>query len=96
MLNPNPDRRPTAKECLAHELFTKVHSPTLPPKMDKDSNDRLRNFAENNNFNLKAFPEGKKTDMPDDITDLNSPVASPLIKRVSKDDKDFKISPMDM
>ena len=63
---------------------------------DKDNSRDLRNFAENNNFNLKAYPEGKKTDMPDDITDLNSPVASPLIKRVSKENNDFKINPMDM
>jgi len=88
MLDPNPDNRPSAKECLDDPVF-KHHKPEGQVETNKGGMSNLQ--IDTGNYNLKQTKlEG--TDMPDAVEELNSPVASPLIRRASKRNEGFSLN----
>lgn len=92
MLNADPDKRPTATECLNHTVF-KNHKPVgLTVDVSKPGGG---NLGAQQNFNLKET-NINGTDMPDAIEELNSPIASPLIRRASKKNEGFSLNVQQM
>lgn len=89
MLDPNPDHRPTAVECMQHPVF-KSHKPVgLTVDTSKAGLGNLGTDAPTGNLKKTEVHE---TDMPDTLEELNSPVASPLIRRVSKNQEGFALN----
>jgi len=89
MLDPNPELRPTAIECLQHPVF-KSHKPVgLSIDCTKIGQGNLGQNGPQGN--LKKT-EVHVTDMPDTLDELNSPVASPLIRRVSRNQEGFTLN----
>lgn len=89
MLDPQPENRPTAKECLADPIF-KSHKPLgLTVSVNQGPAGNLG--MQSGNFNLKQT-KLEVTDMPDAVDELNSPVASPLIRRASKKNDGFALN----
>jgi len=89
MLDPNPDNRPTAIECLNHPVF-KSHKP-IGLTVDTNLKGVGNLGIEGPTGNLKKT-ELHQTDIPDTLEELNSPVASPLIRRVSKNQEGFSLN----
>lgn len=89
MLDPNPDNRPSAKDCLADPIF-KHHKP-LGLTVETNHGPAGNLGMNIGNFNLKQT-NLEITDMPDAVDELNSPVASPLIRRASKKNDGFALN----
>jgi len=88
MLDPNPDNRPSAKECLADPIFKSLKPLGLTVAVNQGP---AGNLGMQQNFNLKQT-KLEVTDMPDAVDELNSPVASPLIRRASKKNDGFALN----
>lgn len=96
MLCPFPEKRLTASQCLEHPVFAHLPSPCpMSPTHVKEESKKLQEFKDKMSFNLKKTD--KHTDMPDQLDELNSPVASPMIRnakaKASDLSENFSISP---
>lgn len=92
MLDPNPDKRPSAVECLDHPIF-KSHKPV---GLSVDT----KNLG---GINIDGGPQGNlkkpgvgQTDMPDNMDDQNSPVGSPLIRNAKQGNEGFALNVQQM
>lgn len=91
MLEPNPDKRPKSSECMKHPVFANIVESQVEVPQVVEANTRLQEQAKMGGLNLK-ITNIKESEMPDNMDELNSPVASPLIRRMSKNNENFSLA----